>query len=87
MPGAWGVRYDYASGTVDSAEGGQLFDRNLDPARGDRSRISPLLTYRPTQRTRLRLQYNLDDADFLPDGRAHGIWLGFEVTFGDHPDH
>jgi len=89
MTDAWGlgVRYDYASGTVDSAEGGQLFDRNLDPARGDRSRISPLLTYRPTQRTRLRLQYNLDDADFLPDGRAHGIWLGFEVTFGDHPDH
>jgi hypothetical protein len=82
-----GLRYEYASGRQDSAEEGALIDRNLDSARGDRMRISPLLSYRPNERTRLRLQYNMDDADFLPGGRAHGIWLGFELAFGHHPEH
>jgi hypothetical protein len=82
-----GLRAEYASGSVDSAEEGQLITRNDDPARANRTRLSPLVTYQPSERSRLRLQYNFDKADFLPGGRAHALWFGFELAFGDHPDH
>ena len=32
---------------------------------------------------RLRLQYNLDDAEYL-DERAHTVWLGLDVVLGRH---
>jgi hypothetical protein len=51
-------------------------------------RVSPLLIYQPSEFSRIRLQYNLDRADFLEDGdHAHGVWLGFEWLFGSHPAH
>lgn len=58
-----------------------------DPLRDKRWRISPNLTWYPTEFSKLRLQYNHDDARHLPDGRADSIWLQFEVGIGSHAAH
>lgn len=79
---AAGVRYDYATGSGDSVGG-----RDADPFRDDRHRISPILIWQITEFSRLRLQYNFDEADHLESGHAHSIWFGLEVMFGAHPAH
>jgi hypothetical protein len=82
-----GVRYEWVTGSGDSAEEGELFDRNDDPNRGDRMRVSPMLMYQPTEFSRLRLQYNYDEADFITGGEAHSVWFGLEILLGSHPAH
>jgi hypothetical protein len=81
---AWagGLRFEYASGDGPTAETG----RSADPFRDDRFRFSPLLVHHLSEFSRLRLQYNLDDADHLDDP-AHSVWFGMEVLFGAHPAH
>jgi hypothetical protein len=79
---AAGVRYDYATGSGES-EGG----RPADPFRDDRHRISPLVSWQPSEFSRLRLQYNYDRADHLPGKEAHSLWLGAEIMYGAHPAH
>jgi hypothetical protein len=77
-----GLRVDYATGNDDGLE-----ERDSDPSRCDRVRVSPMLAYRPTEYSRIRLQYNYDDADFLEDGEAHSVWAGLEILYGAHPAH
>jgi hypothetical protein len=77
-----GVRYEYASGSGESVGG-----READPFRDDRTRISPLLAWQPTEFTRLRLQYNYDRADHLASNDAHSVWMGVEFMLGAHPAH
>lgn len=80
---AAGLRYEYAGGSGASlGEGG----RRNDPFRDDRHRVSPLLTWRPSEFTRIRLQYNFDTATHLAND-AHSLWLGFEWLYGAHPAH
>jgi hypothetical protein len=86
---AGGLRYEYATGSGESVGG-----RNRDPFRDNRHRLSPLLSWRPTEFSRIRLQYNYDRATHLEfDGLgnrekdAHSVWLGFEVLIGAHPAH
>jgi hypothetical protein len=82
-----GVRYEHASGSgANVDEFGMPAPRADDPYRDDRHRFSALLTYHPSEFSRLRLQYNLDQAQHLDDA-AHSIWLGVEFLFGKHPVH
>ena len=81
-PWAAGARYEYASGSGESVGG-----RDADPFRDDRGRIAPLLVWHPTEYSRLRLQYNYDEADHLAGGDAHSVWLGLEFLYGSHPAH
>jgi hypothetical protein len=74
---AAGLRYELAS----------VGGREADPLRDDRTRISPLLTWQPTEFSRLRLQYNYDRADHLADDHAHSVWLGLDIVLGTHPPH
>ena len=74
-----GLRYEQATGEGDSVGG-----READPLRDDRWRLSPLITWRPSETIRLRLQYNLDHADHLEDNYAHTVWLGLDVLLGRH---
>jgi hypothetical protein len=76
---AVGLRYEYATGSVESRDG--------DPFRDDRSRISPFLTWLPTEFTRLRAQYNYDRTDHLTDKDAHSVWIGIEFMYGAHAAH
>jgi hypothetical protein len=79
---AAGVRYEYADGTGQSVGG-----LDADPFRSARNRVAPLLVWHPSEFSRLRLQYNVDDAEFLPERDANSVWLGLEVGFGAHPAH
>ncbi|MCW5890784.1 MAG: hypothetical protein KIT14_09550 [bacterium] len=79
---ATGVRFEYATGSGPSVGG-----RQNDPNRADRLRVSPLLTWNPTEFSRLRLQYNYDHADWLSDPDQSTVWLGLEILFGQHPAH
>jgi TonB dependent receptor len=74
-----GLRYEKATGNGESVGG-----RENDSSRDDRWRLSPLITWRPTEALRLRLQYNLDHADHLEDDYAHTVWLGLDVVLGRH---
>ncbi len=88
-----GVRGEYASGAgsdvaFDSDTGTWGFvSRNTDAFRDNRTRISPLLLWQPSEFSRLRLQYNCDWASHLPGGVAHTVWAGVEFLYGAHPAH
>ncbi len=80
---ATGVRFEYANGRgLGYNHGG----RDGDPFRDKRYRLSPLLSWRASEFTRIRLQYNYDHATHLEEA-AHTMWLGFEWLYGAHPAH
>jgi hypothetical protein len=86
-PWAAGLRFEYASGRGESVIDGMPASREEDPFRDDRYRLSPLLIYHPSEFSRLRLQYNFDDAKHLKGDDAHSVWLGVEVLYGSHAAH
>jgi hypothetical protein len=71
-----GLRGEFASG--DEA----AFDAEL---RADRYRVSPNVTWYPTEFSKLRLQYNFDHRSGI--GRDHSVWLQFEFLLGAHAAH
>ena len=72
-----GLRGDYLRG-VDGAA-------SEDPMTTQRWRISPSLTWYPTEFSKFRLQYNHDD---LEDSRSEeSIWMQFEFLIGTHGAH
>jgi hypothetical protein len=83
---AFGLRGEYCSGRGSSYLGGGEFARSGDPFRSNRLRVSPMLSYQTSEYSRMRLQYNYDDADHLDD-EAHSVWLGFEILIGPHQPH
>ncbi len=78
----WGERGDYEAGPK-SYNGGAVFSR--DPMRDSRWRVSPNLTWFPTEFSKLRLQYNHDHRRDL--GADHSIWLQLEFLLGAHAAH
>ena len=56
-----------------------------DPDRLRRWRISPALTWYPSEFSRIRLQYNYDHSTSF--GHAHGVWLQIEFLLGNHGAH
>jgi hypothetical protein len=56
-----------------------------DPLRAQRWRLSPNLTWYPTEFSKLRLQYNYDNR--LGIGEDHSVWLQFEFLIGAHAAH
>lgn len=56
-----------------------------DPERARRWRVSPNLTWYPSEFSKIRLQYNYDErAGIGPD---HSVWLQFEFLLGSHGAH
>lgn len=76
-----GLRVEYVTGNDAGVE-----ERSEDPSRCDRVRISPMLAFRPSEFSRIRVQYNYDDADNLADP-VHTVWAGMEFLYGKHPAH
>jgi hypothetical protein len=84
-----GLRGDFVTGergnyerlplTLDGAALGR------DPLREERWRLSPNLTWYPTEFSKLRLQYNYDRR--REPGEDHSIWLQFEFLLGAHGAH
>ncbi len=79
---AAGLRYEKASGSGESIGG-----RQTDACRDDRTRISPVLIHYPSEFSRIRLQYNRDRAEHLPDKKAGSVWMTYEIMYGFHPAH
>jgi hypothetical protein len=73
-----GLRVDYVNGN----DG--VFDAS-DPFRGERQRLSPEITFLPSEFSKFRLQYNYDRGDAF--GSANSIWLRVEFGLGAHAAH
>lgn len=84
-----GVRLDYVDGVESDYEqmalslDGEPLGR--DPQRNRRWRLSPNLTWYPSEFSKLRLQYNYDDRRDI--GVDHSVWLQFEFLLGAHAAH
>ena len=84
-----GLRFDYVNGERGDYEKRDLLfegeELGHDELRAQRWRVSPSLTWYPTEFSKLRLQYNYDDRrDF---GVDHSVWLQFEFLLGAHAAH
>jgi len=84
-----GLRFDYVNGERGDYEGLNL-TRNGEPLgrdlqRAERWRLSPNLTWYPTEFSKLRLQYNYDDRKGI--GEDHSVWLQVEFILGAHAAH
>ena len=73
-----GLRGEYATSNGDDS---------LDPLRDTRKRLSPNLTWYPTEYSKLRLQYNRDWTEHLPDKTTDSLWLQLEFNLGSHAAH
>ncbi len=71
-----GLRGDFVSGKTGA------FASEL---RADRYRLSPNVTWYPTEFSKVRLQYNYDDRKGF--GIDHSLWLQFEFILGAHAAH
>ena len=86
---AWGfkpgwiaaLRGDFVTG--DKADYEKLY--GADVSRATRWRVSPNLTWFPSEFSKIRLQYNYDHRDLI--GVDHSIWLQFEFLLGAHAAH
>jgi hypothetical protein len=75
------LRGDYVDG--DEAEYERLYGADAD--RAARWRVSPNLTWYPSEFSKIRLQYNLDDRSGI--GKDHSIWMQLEFLLGTHGAH
>jgi hypothetical protein len=82
----WGFKPRWVAGLRgDWVDGNTGADDPNDPFRGRRTRISPNLTWYPTEFSKLRLQYNFDHGEYFGD--EHSIWMQFEFQLGAHSPH
>ena len=82
----WGDAAEYEQRGLTWAEvGGAAVPLGRDLNRGERWRLSPNLTWYPSEFSKLRLQYNYDDR--LDLGVDHSVWLQFEFLLGAHAAH
>jgi len=82
---AWGFRKNWVAalrGDYVTGERGAFYP---DPDRDRRWRVSPNLTWYPTEFSKIRLQYNCDDRKNI--GMDHSVWLQFEFMLGAHAAH
>jgi len=73
-----GLRGEYVSGNNGA------FDA-MDVFRNDRTRLSPNLTFYPSEFSKIRLQYNYDHGQLFGD--EHSVWLQLEFLLGAHGAH
>ncbi len=57
-----------------------------DPRTGDRWRVSPNLTFYPSEFSKIRFQYNYDRSDERNDP-IHAVFVQYEFTIGAHAAH
>ncbi|MEK6683582.1 MAG: zinc-regulated TonB-dependent outer membrane receptor [Nitrospirota bacterium] len=84
LQGLWGFTRRWVAGArVDYVNGGD----DADPLRDRRWRLSPNLTFYPSEFSKWRLQYNVDRAEHLDDKPLHAVFLQFEFLIGSHGAH
>lgn len=83
----WGFRLGWVAGlrgefVTANAGANDTADAML---RGDRFRLSPDITWYPTEFSKLRLQYNYDHGQAFGD--EHSVWMQLEFLLGAHAAH
>jgi hypothetical protein len=88
LEGLWGFRTRWVAGLrADWADGDGASGGEEDPRRDRRFRLSPVLTWYPSEFSKLRFQYNHDRAEHLDDQAESAFWTQFEFMLGTHPAH
>jgi hypothetical protein len=80
----WGIKPRLVAGLRTDIAGGDA-TAFVSAFRGDRLRLSPNLTWYPTEFSKLRFQYNYDDRRTI--GRDHSLWVQLEFMLGAHASH
>lgn len=82
------LRADYVS-PLERGRYEEILHGTRDGARAIRWRISPALTWYPTEFSRIRLQYNYDHGNGGIAGfrDSHSVWLQVEFLLGSHGAH
>jgi hypothetical protein len=73
-----GLRGEWADGTHGAAD-------SIDEFRGERTRVSPALTFFPSEFSKVRVQYNYDHGALF--GEEHSLWVQLEFLLGAHGAH
>ena len=82
----WGFVREWVAGfRVDYVDGDHLAEGGDPLARAARTRVSPAITWFPSEFSKLRLQYNHEWRQFEHD--ADAVWLQFEYMIGSHAAH
>ncbi len=83
-----GARVERARGEASRFQraDGSSYALDDDPLRAPRTRLSGIVTYLPSEFSKLRLQYNWDRATYLPDD-GHTVFLQAEIMYGAHGAH
>jgi len=88
------VVYGFRKGWVAGLRGDYVFPEKkalyegllgADPDRALRWRLSPNLTYYPSEFSKIRLQYNFDHRQGIGDD--HSVWVQLEFLLGTHAAH
>jgi hypothetical protein len=82
---AWGFRLGWVAGLRGDYVSGERGAFYPDPDRDTRWRVSPNLTWYPSEYSKVRLQYNYDVRRNV--GVDHSVWLQFEFLLGAHGAH
>lgn len=81
---AWGFKKRWIAGLRGDYVDGE--EEAVDPLGFERWRLSPNLTFYPSEFSKIRLQYNYDD--ILKNGSTeHSVFLQFEFLLGSHGAH
>ncbi len=84
----WGFKPGWVAGLrLEHADASRGAGRRGDPLRDKRTRLSPNLTWYPTEFSKIRLQYNHDWLQHLDRDSADSIWLQMEFSIGSHMAH
>lgn len=82
----WGFKPRWITGLRGEwANGNSGVDDANDVFRGERYRVSPVLTFLPSEFSKVRLQYNYDQGELF--GTEHSIWVQLEFMLGAHGAH
>ena len=82
----WGFKQRWVAGLRgEYVNGDNGADDPNDVYRGERTRVSPDLTFYPSEFSKVRLQYNYDQGELF--GTEHSVWLQFEFLLGAHGAH
>ncbi len=81
----WGFRPRWAAGLRGEWVSGDSGAFAADESRADRFRVSPDVTFYPTEFSKIRLQYNFDHGQLLGDDSS--LWVQLEFLLGEHAAH
>jgi len=80
----WGFKKRWVAGFRGDYVDGEKYAE--DPLSYERWRLSPNLTFYPSEFSKIRLQYNYDDI-LEDDSTEHSVFLQFEFLLGSHGAH